>query len=212
MPLNLAYRGGAVLRTVRLNVRSRSARVAAIHTPAKRVSLATTGRFSKLPVGIVYPPTALSSHLVNSYATKASAGESESSSATEGRTKGSSKTSANEETTKETKKPKKTKKTKKTTKARGRPVLTEKQRDARIAKQKRQEMAQLKQDALSPPKRLPETPSNLTLQSCLPEARRIVGANDKAAILSKAWELARSKSAEEQEVRTPGFLCGFNRG
>ncbi|RJE22772.1 HMG box protein [Aspergillus sclerotialis] len=189
MPLNLAYRGGALLRTVRPNVLCRSARVAAIHTPAKRVSLATTGRLSKLPVGVAYPSSVLRV-LTKSYAT---AGESEGSSEKSTGKRKASKTSKGGKKKKKSassasKKPKKPK----------RKGLTPRQKSLKAAKERRDMISRLKETALQPPKKRTVVGPSLILREIFTRSKEDPN-RTKPLTFMEAQEIARTYSEEERE-------------
>lgn len=187
-----------MLRAVRLNVLSRPTRVAPLHTPARRVSLATSGRVSNASAGVVYASAVQSGKLTNSYATTA------------GRSKG--KTSKTTRATKTTKasKGRKTAKTggsrasAKPKKAPKRRVLTEKQKAARDAKKKREEIKQLLETALTPPKKLSPNAHSVGFKEKFEEARKMGG--DMKQVFQRTAEMVKSMDPEDREVRLRGSL------
>jgi hypothetical protein len=129
----------------------------------------------------------VSQYLVKSYAT---AGDSKGEKAK--RTKS---TTAEKKTKKPTKKPTNSS----APKPRGRKPLTEKQKEAKKARESKEHIKGLKRAALQEPARLPDRFWNLAVMSKLPEAQK---AHEKQVDAFKAAaELAKSLSAEEEEVR-----------
>lgn len=179
-----------MLRTVRLNVLSCPVRVAAIHIPTRRASLATTGRLPSPLAAIAYPSVFQSGKLANSYATAAE------------KRKTTSKTSKTSKGRKTAKKSRSTASAK--TKApKKRRELSERQKKLREARKEREYVEQLKATALTPPKRLPERMSALAIQDKMPEAKEF-GLGGQAQTFVKAVELTKTMSSEEREVRSPG--------
>lgn len=162
-----------MLRTVRLNVFSRPARVAALHTPARRVSLASTGRFPNALAGVVYPSANQPGKPSNSYATTA---------------KGTKKTS---KTTKDSKGKKPAK--------RGPKVSADKIKADKEARKQKEKINQLRIAALNPPKPSVINAHVLALQEKYAEAREAGGKQPE--VFKKASELAYSLPPEEKEVR-----------
>lgn len=192
-----------MLRTVRLNVLSRSAHVAAIHTPAKRVSLAPTGSFSKLPVGVAYPSTVLSPNLVNCYATSSGPeADTEHSKASPAAKAKKTSSKASTKTSDENK----AKATKKATPRKKKP-LTEKQQKALENKQYREKVKKLKEAGLKRPKYLPGSSYTVALQELI--AQRSSN-EDMRTVYKNAAGIIGSKSPEERQVWTPVFLCRFS--
>ncbi|KAI9928758.1 hypothetical protein ASPWEDRAFT_65783 [Aspergillus wentii DTO 134E9] len=165
MPLNIAQRG-AVLRHLQLgNVFSRPTRVAAIHSHARRVSLAAGRRFANPITRTEYQFGAVSQGLIKSYATvgrpKGSTGKAKPK-ATEaagdekksGKTAKSKTSGAKKDSTKE--EPKKKRK-----------VLTDKQKEAKKVKEQRELLKTLKETALQPPKKASEHKWTLAVQDKL---------------------------------------------
>lgn len=194
-----------MLRTVRLNVLSRSARAAAIHIPAKRVSLAPSSGFSKLPVGVAYPSTALPTNLVNCYATSSGAeagtGNSKASTASKAKKTSSKASRKTEEKTD-------AEATKKASQRKKKP-LTEKQQKALEAKNRNQKIRELKEASLSRPKYLAGTHYNVAVQEL---AARKPSDQDMRTFYKEVSRKIESSSPEDQEVRIPVFLCLFNEG
>ncbi|RMJ21226.1 HMG box protein [Aspergillus sp. HF37] len=175
MPLKLAYRGGAMLRTVRLNVFSHRARVAALHTPSRRVSLASTGRFPNALAGIVYPSAIQTGKSSNSYATTA---------------RGSKTTS---------------KKTSKTTKAskgkepakRGPKVSADKIKAQKEARKQKEKIDQLRTAALKLPELSLVNTRALAMQEKAQEVKKAGGKGQE--VFKRATELVGSMGPEEVE-------------
>lgn len=205
MVLNLAPRGAGAFRPLHLAKVLSRPRVAFIHSHARRISPATNGLLSNPATNGIFPVGVRAGSLINSYATTAG--------------RGRSKAGAQKKTTKSTKTDKKAapkkKAAKKTTtkpkpksKAKAKPkpkpkrkVLTEKQKEAKKAKEFREKVKELKATALEPPKRLPEQPWTVTFQGVYPEAAK----NNEKGVPSfrAAVELAKSISPEQKEVRWP---------
>lgn len=132
--------------------------------------------------------------LINSYATAA------------GRSNGGAKKTKTTKGTKNGKKasPRKNTAKKRTTKSKAkakpqpkRKVLTEKQKEAKKARELREKVKELKATALQPPKKLPEKPWIVTFQGVYPEAAKN---NEKGvASFKAAVELAKSVSPEQKE-------------
>lgn len=181
-----------MLRSVRPNVLCRSARVAAIHTPAKRVSLATTGRLSKLPVRVAYPSSILRS-LTKSYVTD---GEAEGSSEKSTEKRKASKTSkgGKKSSTSTPKKPKKPKK-------RG---LTARQKSMKAAKERRDTISRLKETALQLPKPRPIAPPSLLVRDVYEKAKEDPNRTQRLTF-AEAQAIAKTYSKEEREVRPLPF-------
>lgn len=183
-----------MLRTVRPNVLCRSTRVAAIHTPAKRVSLATTGRLSKLPVGVASSSAILPRILANFYATADEAtSSSKGSTGKRKASKGRKKTTLGR---KRVKKPK-SKPAKKPKKK----VLTEKQQAKLAARKRREEISRLKEVALTPPKVRAVVPHSLLISEIFEKARQDPSRTTRMT-LHESQEIAKSYSEEEKEVRS----------
>lgn len=170
-----------MLRTVRLNVFSRPARVAALHTPARRVSLASTGRFPNALAGVVYPSANQPGKPSNSYATAA-----------KGTKTTSKKTSKTSKTTKDSKGKKPAK--------RGPKVSADKIKAEKEARKQKEKINQLRIAALSPPKPSVVNAHILALQEKYAEAREAGGKQPE--VFKKASELAYSLPPEEKEVRS----------
>lgn len=177
-----------MLCTVRLNVFSRPARVAALHSPARRVSLASTGRVPNALAGVVYPPANQPGKLSNSYATTA-----------KGTKKTTSKTS---KTTKDSKGKKPAK--------RGPKVSADKIKADKEARKQKEKINQLRIAALNPPKPSVINAHILALQEKYAEAREAGGKQPE--VFKKASELAYSLPPEEKEVRSRYSLSRSSGG
>lgn len=202
MVLNLAPRGAGAFRPLHLAKVLSRPRVAFIHSHARRISPATNGLLSNPATNGIFPVGVRAGSLINSYATT-----------TAGR--GRPKAGAQKKTTKSTETDKKAapkkKAAKKTaskpkSKAKAKPkpkpkpkrkVLTEKQKEAKKAKEFREKVKELKATALESPKRLPEQPWTVTFQGVYPEAAK----NNEKGVPSfrAAVELAKSISPEQKE-------------
>jgi len=199
MVLNLAPRGAGAFRPLHLTKVLSHPRVAFIHNHARSISPATNGLLLNLFTKGISPVGVRASSLINSYATAAGHGRSKpgaqkktTKSAETGKKTVVKKNAAKNTTTKSKSKPKPKPKPK-------RKVLTEKQKEAKKAKEFREKVKELKAIALEPPKRLPEQPWTVTFQGVYPEAAKN---NEKGvASFKAAVELAKSISPEEKEVR-----------
>lgn len=178
-----------MLRTVRSNVFSRPTRVAAIHTPVRSISLATTGRVSiPLATSVLRPSVYLPKSLVNSFATAKGRGRPKG-------TKGG-KTKAKSGAVAKSKKAKKPRE------------LTEKQKAKQEASKRRELVKQLKITALTPPEKLPQNPRGVGVQMKYPEVDK---SQPTVQRLREVMELVNSMSPEEREVRFPPILVRLPR-
>lgn len=195
MVLRLAQRGAGVFRHLHLSkALSCPARVAAVHTHARRVSPVANGLLLNSIAKGAYPLGARAA-LVNSYATAA-----RSKGGAKKTTKSTKSTRSTKSTpSKATPKKKTTKKTKPASKPKPRKQLTEKQKEAKAAKAAREKINDLKATALlDRPKRLSDTMWTVAVQHKLAEAQK----NNKkgAEAFKAATALAKSINAEEREV------------
>lgn len=199
MVLNLAPRGAGAFQPLHLAKVLSRPRVAFIHSYARRISPATNGLISNPATNGIFPVVVRAGSLINSYATTAGRGRSKA-----GAQKKTTKSSKSDEKAAPKKKAAKTT-TKPQSKAKPKPkpkpkkkVLTEKQKEAKKAKEFREKVKELKATALEPPKRLPEQPWTVTFQSVYPEAAK----NNEKGVPSfrAAVELAKSISPEQKEV------------
>ncbi|KAE8135461.1 hypothetical protein BDV38DRAFT_139495 [Aspergillus pseudotamarii] len=188
MPLNLARRGGGLLRSLHLSdAFSRPIRVAVAQSHVRRISLITRGQTLR-PISRVLPSTSVfSQRLLKTYATTSDT-KSEKTKATKS-TKGG---------TKKTKKAKKSSTTK--PKPKPRKQLTEKQKEAKKAREFRDQIKALKATALEAPKKLPERVSNLIIIEKLQETKKTHKTPQEA--FKAASELTKTISEEERERLT----------
>lgn len=190
MPLNLARRGGGILRKLHLSdAFSRPVRVAVAQSHVRRVSLITRSQALR-PICRVLPSTSVfSQRLLKTYATTSDS-KSE-------KKKSTKSTKAGKETKKTTKKAKKSSTAK--PKPKPRKQLTEKQKEAKKTRELRDQIKALKATALEAPKRLPERVANLSIIEKLQETRKTH--NNTQEAFKAATELAKTISEEERAVR-----------
>lgn len=202
MGLNLAPRGAGAFRPLHLAKVLSRPRVAFIHSHARHISPATNGLLSNPATNGILPVGVRAGNLINSYATTASRGRSKA--GAQKKTTKSTKTDKTDKKTAPKKKAAKKTTTTTTTKPKPKPkrkVLTEKQKEAKKAKEFREKVKELKATALEAPKRLPEQPWTVTFQGVYPEAAK----NNEKGVPSfrAAVELAKSISPEQKEVQWP---------
>ncbi|KAE8372917.1 hypothetical protein BDV26DRAFT_273128 [Aspergillus bertholletiae] len=190
MPLNLARRGGGILRSLHLSdAFSRPIRITIAQSHVRRISLITRGQTLR-PISRVLPSASvLSQRLLKTDATTSDVNGVKTK-----RTK-----STKDE--KETKKPKKTKKSS-ATKPKPKPKpkarqLTEKQKEAKKAQELRDQIKDLKIAALEAPKKLPERVTTLAIKEKFQEARNSYSKPQDA--FKAATDLAKTLSQEERE-------------
>lgn len=206
MVLHLAQRGAVVFRYLHFSkALSRPARVAAVHTHARRISPVANGLLLNSIAKGAYPLGARAG-LINSYATAARSkdGAKKTTKSTKAKPAKSTKSTRSTRSTggKAAPKKKTTKKAKPAAKPKPRKQLTEKQKEAKAAKAAREKINDLKATALlDRPKRLSDTVWTVAVQHKLAEAQK----NNKkgAEAFKAATVLAKSISAEEREVWTP---------
>ena len=186
--MNLARRGG-LLRSLHLSdAFSRPIRVAIAQSHVRRISLITRGQTLR-PISRVLPSTSVfSQRLLKTYATTSDS-KSEKTKPTKS-TKGG---------TKQTKKAKKSSTTKPKPKPKPRKQLTEKQKEAKKARELRDQIKALKATALETPKKLPERVSNLIIIEKLQETKKTHKSPQEA--FKAASELTKTISEAEREVR-----------
>lgn len=194
MPLNLARRGVGALRHLSLSdTFSRPVCKTIAQSHARRICLAANNR--PFPSGRHVSATAvLPKTLANGYATKSSSEGT--AKPTEGKRTTRVKTTKTKTTVKKTKKPAKK-------------VLTEEQKEAADEKKKilklKQLIKELKETALTPPKKLPTQPHLLAIGEKRKTLQR--GPNETMPdMFRRAVELSRSITAEEQQVCHAGPL------
>ncbi|KAL4893902.1 hypothetical protein BDV59DRAFT_176409 [Aspergillus ambiguus] len=182
MPFSLVRRGGGLLKHLHVSdAFSRPLQVAVARSHVRRISFPAR-RTALRPIAHNLPvSTVLSGQLINTFATKTGEKTSNSSQGTKKKSKA---------TKKKAKKPKAPKK-------RG---LTEKQKEAKKARELRQLIKDLKVAALEPPKKLSENYWNLAVMSKLAEAQQTSQKGSEA--FKAATELAKAISAEEKEKFT----------
>ncbi|KAF9887514.1 hypothetical protein FE257_010092 [Aspergillus nanangensis] len=175
MPFALARRGGGLLRSLHLNESFSGPIRVVVSQPHVRCITFATRRCTLRPIpSNIAAPGVLSKQLINNtYAT-----------ASDGQKTKSKKTPAKPKKTAEKAKPK-------------RKVLTEKQKDAKKARELRQLIKDLKITALEPPKRLPDNYWNLAVVSKLSEAEKTSPKGAEA--FKAATELAKAISEAERE-------------
>ncbi|GAB1196282.1 hypothetical protein APSETT444_005551 [Aspergillus pseudonomiae] len=191
MPLNLARRGGAILRNLHLSdAFSRPIHVAVSQSRIRRISLITRGK-TLLPISRAPSATSvLSQRLLKTYATT---------------TESKSEKTKPAKTTKGEKGTKKTKTKKSSTKPKPKPKprkpLTEEQKEAKKEAKKAQKLKDhikaLKATALQAPKKLPERVANLIIMQKLQETLKTHKTPQEA--FKAASELGRTISEEERE-------------
>lgn len=190
MPFTLARRGGGLLRNLHIShAASRPTRVAIFQTHVRRISLEPR-RTVLRPITRNAPAVcAVPKQLISAFATESEAKEKKTTKAS----KGTKKT-----TKKKAVKPK-------TVKKRG---LTEKQKEAKKAREVRQLIKDLKEAALQPPKKAPENFWNLAVISKLAEAEKTHQKGSQA--FKAATELAKAIDAQEKQV-CPGLPLRCSR-
>lgn len=164
-----------VLRHLRLgDALSHQARVIGVQNQLRRLSLATNSRFSTPLAGSF---SGVHSQLSHSFATEATKSISP-------------KKSTKKSTTKKAKTEKK--KTKR--------ALTEKQKEAKEKKESRDLVKQLKETALQPPKKLPQTARAIATQHKLKELREQSPSRSQVEIFKEAIEQVFSQRLPEADV------------